>query len=402
MSDSPKNILWIRTDAIGDNVLASGMLPHIREHYPGAEITVLCQERLEQLYAASPYVDKIISFNWWKAFHDEPYRQEILARVQSVKADLALNSVYSREALNDFFAIGSFAPERIALHGDESNIREDLRDANNTAYTRIISTEGAVKPEMERHRDFLHGLGIDVSPLQPLVWTTEEDERFADDFFACHGLDPRKTVAFYPSGQWEGKFYERYPEALSGVLREKDLSVIAFGGEGERELNSRLLRELGVHGINAAGETTIRQAAALIRRCSVGIGADTGTAHIACAVGTPHVVLLWGGHFGRFFPYSPLTSIVCLPLECYGCNWKCSYSRPHCVKDIDPVVVEYAFRQTLECSSGAPRIFTQDYDSWQPVPSEPRWDLYVRFLDPRAVVIVPVKTGQASSAINFS
>ena len=33
---SPKNILWIRTDAIGDNVLASATLPHIRERYPEA------------------------------------------------------------------------------------------------------------------------------------------------------------------------------------------------------------------------------------------------------------------------------------------------------------------------------------------------------------------------------
>ncbi|MDD2338360.1 MAG: glycosyltransferase family 9 protein, partial [Geobacteraceae bacterium] len=401
LDDAPKRILWIRTDAIGDNVLASGMLPHIRELYPRASITVFCQDRVAELYQASPCVDEVLAFNWWKAFHEETYRQEILGKVQAINADQTLNSVFSREALNDFFAIGSFAPERIAMHGDESNIRADLRDENNSAYTRIVSTGGAQKTEMERHRDFLQGLGISAPALQPLIWTTLEDERFADEFFSRNGLDPQKTVACYPSGQWAGKFYERYPEALKGPLMENGLSVIMFGGAGEKDLNSRLLGQLGVRGVNAAGETTIRQTAAIIRRCRIGIGADTGTAHIACAVGTPHVVLLWGGHFGRFFPYSPFTSVVCLPLDCYGCNWKCPYTRPHCVKDIDPVVVETAFRETLAAQNDRPRIFTQDYDSWLPGPGEPCWGLFTQYVDTRAVTIVPVHGEQVLRTGNF-
>jgi len=398
----PERILWIRTDAIGDNVLASGMLPYVRERYPSARLTVLCQERVAQLYQDSPCVDQIISFDWWKAFHEEPYRKQILGQIQAVHADLTLNSVFSREALNDFFAIGSFAPERIALHGDESNIRGNLRDENNTAYTRIIPTEGALKSEMERHRDFLQGLGISAPALQPLIWTTADDDRFADEFFSRHGLDPQKTVACYPSGQWAGKFYERYPEALNGPLLDNGLSVIMFGGAGEWELNARLLDDLDVPGVNAAGETTIRQTAAIIRRCRIGVGADTGTAHIASAVGTPHVVLLWGGHFGRFFPYSPLTSVVCLPLECYGCNWQCSYSRPHCVKDIHPSVVEAAFRETFTGGSEQPRLFTQEYDSWTPGPGEPKWDYFAQFINPRAVTIVPVSVKEDDRLVNYS
>lgn len=396
------SLLYIRTDAIGDNVLASAILPNLRVHFPYAKITMLCQDRVVELYDACPYVDGMISFNWLKAFHEESYRQEILGKVQALNADLTLNSVYSRDALSDYFAIGSCSSQRVALHGDESNIRKALRDENNTAYTLIIPTAETPKPEMERHRDFLQGLGINTPPLHPTVWTTAEDERFAVEFFLRHGLDPKNTVACYPSGQWAGKFYERYPEALAVPLRENGFSVIMFGGSGERDLNAQLLNELGVQGVNAAGETTIRQTAAIIRRCRIGIGADTGTAHIACAVGTPHVVLLWGGHFGRFFPYSPLTSVVCLPLECYGCNWQCSFSRPHCVKDIDPVVVETAFRETLAESSGLPRIFAQDYDSWHPGPGEPKWDFFTRFINTRAVTIVPVAGKEDSKLVNFS
>ena len=43
-----------------------------------------------------------------------------------------------------------------------------------------------------------------------------------------------------------------------------------------------------------------------------------------------------GGHFGRFLPWSPLTSVVCQPLPCYGCNWECRFERVHCVVDVEP------------------------------------------------------------------
>src|SRR5207248_1789299 len=44
--ENVKRLVWIRSDAIGDNVLASSMIPHIRNHYPSAHITVVCDKRI--------------------------------------------------------------------------------------------------------------------------------------------------------------------------------------------------------------------------------------------------------------------------------------------------------------------------------------------------------------------
>jgi pyruvate-formate lyase-activating enzyme len=108
-------------------------------------------------------------------------------------------------------------------------------------------------------------------------------------------------------------------------------------------------------------------------------------------VGTPNVIMLGGGHFGRFMPYSPLTSTVCLPLSCYGCNWRCRHARAHCVQDVAPEVVEVALREALERGSPRPRLYLQHW-SFAPGPPDTEPFFNVDMLPPMlldATCVVP-------------
>jgi len=385
-----KNILWVRTDSIGDNVLAASMLPHIQEKYKDAKITVVCQEHIAELYETCPYVDNIIVFNRKRALEDGQYRQEIIDRLRAPKPDLSLNSVFSREPLTDVFAIECGARQRVALEGNLSNISAEFRDKNNRFYTQLLASEGEHKLELERHRDFLRGLCIDVPSLKPIVWIASEDEKFADSFFRENSLNPDQTIALFAGVQYEVRLYEKYGKSLSEFCKENQFNVIALGSKCEHGINQRNLDEIGVRTVNLSGKTTIRQSAAILKRCRLAVGAETGLAHISCTVGTPNVILLGGGHFGRFMPYSPLTSIVCLPLQCYGCNWRCSNQRVHCVKDIRPEVITEAIRQSLAGPSKKPRVFVQDTSPWKPKPGQPQWKPFEDFLNINAVEVIPV------------
>ncbi len=141
--------------------------------------------------------------------------------------------------------------------------------------------------------------------------------------------------------------------------------MIALGGAEDSAMNLSNLNDAGVRSVNLSGKTTLLQAAAILRRCRLAVGAETALAHIACAVSTPNVVLLGGGHFGRFMPYSALTTVACLPLACYGCDWKCKYDRVHCTWDMDPSVLSAAFSHALDNPGGAyPKVFCQSAESW--------------------------------------
>jgi len=373
-------ILWIRPDSIGDNILAMATLPHLRARRPDAAIAVFCQEHIAELYEACPAVDRVITFNRMRALQDEAYLTAVLRQLQELRADICLNSLYSRDLLADFFATRSGAQERIALMGDLSNTSAADREAYNRFYTSILTSAGEHKPEIERHQDFLRGIGITGERLKPSIWTFPDDTAFSDRFFKEQGFEPEKTLALFAGAQFGVRLYDKYGAGLAAFCRENGFSVVALGSAGDYGINQHNLDAIGVTTANLSGATTLRQGAAILSRCRLAVGAETGLAHMACAVGTPNIIVLGGGHFGRFIPYSPLTSVICLPLECYGCNWSCRYERVHCVRDVSPAVIAEALRHSLAGRPDHIRYFVQGDSLWKPEDGGPARNLSARFM----------------------
>src|SRR6185503_551818 len=225
------------------------------------------------------------------------------------------------------------------------------------AYTHLVSIGPENRTELSRHQAFLRALGLQANDLQPRVWTQPEDDAFADGIFAEHDLQPEQTIALFPGAQHDCKVYPRLADAVQNLT---GFRFVILGGANEVSLASHLQSALPNRCVNLAGQTTLLQMAAIIRKCRLYVGADSAGAHMACAVGTPNVVVVGGGHFGRFLPYSPLTSAVALPLDCYGCNWACRFERPHCVKDIDSKLVSRAISDALNGPSQKPRLYLQN------------------------------------------
>lgn len=375
-----KNIIFVRTDAIGDTVLASSMLQHIYEKFSPARITVLCQNHIKELYECCPYVDSVVGFDKEKASKEEYYRSQVVQFLRNCNADMVLNTVYSREWLTDFFATGCGARERIAFLGDLSNMSGEDKESGNSGYSKLLESPGEFKSELKRYNDFLAGIGITSEPLVPEIFFSDDDNNFADFFFEGNGLKPERTIALFAGAQQELKNYTRYGDALSNQCDENDLFVIALGDPASAEMNRVNLQSIRTNKKDFSGQMTLRQCAAIIKKCRLAVGADTSLAHIACAVGTPNVILLGGGHFGRFMPYSPLTSIVCLPLECYNCNWQCKYPIPYCIQGVSADVMQRAIMQTLAETCQYPRMFVQSIDRWSPPPQGPMWRQMTQYI----------------------
>jgi ADP-heptose:LPS heptosyltransferase len=357
-SRSNDTLLYIRTDAIGDALLSNSMIPQLRSQWPESHIAVLCQDRTAELYEACPFVDEVVPFERARALVDEGYRNALLDRIRALGADRVLCPLYSREVLTDLLVGASQAPVRIGMEGDLSNQSAEDKIKTDRLYTRLIPSREGAASELDHHQDFLTGLGIEAAPLNPLVWTTEEDQAFAEALFSKHGLGTQPVLALFPGANHHHKVYRRYAEALKGVVEARGFRVLGLGTAGEREVVQAELDCLGGGSLNLAGDLTLRQAAALLNRCTLAVGADSALAHLACAVGTANAVVLGGGHFGRFLPYSRKTVAAVLPLDCYLCNWQCPYARTHCVRDLAPEVLSRAVELALE-PSDRPRLVAQ-------------------------------------------
>jgi glycosyltransferase involved in cell wall biosynthesis/ADP-heptose:LPS heptosyltransferase/Tfp pilus assembly protein PilF len=361
-SSKYKGILWLRTDSIGDAVLGAGMLPVMRRYFPNSRITVVCQELCKEIYELCPSIDDVITIPDGHRWQGADQFSQFLKDVKRAAPDLLLNSVYSLHGISDIPNL-DFIPRRIAM-----------RQSAVTRYTDIVETPRGCLPETERHKAFLKGLGIHNCPsIDPVMWLDQADHGFADEIFSKYELVPQNTIAIFVGSRLGIKQYFQWGKALSGVCQERDFKVIALGDKEDFELSQWQLEIIKRPAINLCGNTTLRQAAAILGKCRLAAGTDTSLAHMACAMETDNVVVLGGGHFGRFFPYSSRTIVVCSPMGCYGCEWRCQYRRPKCIQDIAPEFIEMAINQALDCKAAKPRVFAQTQDSSFPQGQAPLW-----------------------------
>ena len=105
------------------------------------------------------------------------------------------------------------------------------------------------------------------------------------------------------------------------------MRVAVVGAPSDRELAQRVCT--GNHAVNLAGQTTLKELAALLERATVHICGDTGSAHIASALGTPVVGLYGPTNPRRSCPYGQLERVV----STYGTCPDCA-EHPRCKSDL--------------------------------------------------------------------
>lgn len=319
-----KSIIWLRLDSIGDAILSSSMLPYIKERFNNASITVVCQEHVARLYEECPFVNDII-ITPFDARDASPERfRNIPERIKGKNPDMLLNSVFSAHYLSDMSSL-TYIPERFSFRGDD--------------YNNIIPNKGQWELELLKHQRFLSGLGIQVPSLQPQVWLSSDDEVKAKSM-----TNSNKYIVLFAGVRTRERFYDRYWEALKGFNH----FIIVLGSGKDYDLNQEQLDKSGCKGLNLSGKLSLRQSIAIIKLAKLAVGGETGLAHAACAVGTPNVILLGGGHYGRFMPYNSLTSIIDNKTNCFQCNWFCKSGLNYkCIKEIKPSKIKEAINKCL-------------------------------------------------------
>jgi tetratricopeptide (TPR) repeat protein len=223
-----------------------------------------------------------------------------------------------------------------------------------------------------------------------MIWVTNEDREFAKNLLSGKEFNSHRYIVLFAGAQYALRSYPNFGKAIAKISKEKKLSVVALGSKEDYEINQTNLNDIEGSTLNLSGKTTLRQAAAIIENAVFAVGAETGLAHIACAVETPNIILLGGGHFGRFMPYSNLTSVVALPLDCYKCDWKCEFNHAYCIKDVDYKTIEEAVSKTIINRSDKTRVFIQTNYLPQINANSPGWYLDNELLSNKDVEIIEV------------
>ena len=154
---------------------------------------------------------------------------------------------------------------------------------------------------------------------------------------------------------------ERFAEVGSQLLNEGLGLPIIVGGPGESELADALIQQWG-SGLNACGAFSPMGSGALLARCRLMIGLDTGTTHLARAAGTP-VVGIYGdrGPQTDWHPYGREVRVLRAYQSCGGCMAEdCPVAGHPCMTQITVPMVMEAVKNLLSEVSGYGRAEGQE------------------------------------------
>ena len=331
-----KLVLLVRQDAIGDFILWLDTAKEYRKYYPpeNCKIILIGNALWSDLAKGWPFWDEVLPVNV-KAFKAlSRYRWNILQKVRNFGAEIAIQPTYSREFYHgDSLIRASNASKKVSSAGNMSN-RDQLKSIlADRWHTELIPSSPEQLSELERNAEFFSGF------IKKLYLPSYPELELSGD---CN-IQELKCNSFYILSLGANKKYREWPYKYYAKIAQKIhkktgwLGLIC-GAENEFYLGEHIKKLCDAPLQNYTGQTTLSELTCLLAKSQILISNETGTAHIANAVGTPTVCILGGGHFGRFVPYPELSGkinnlkVVYHKMPCYGCDWKCVYH----IKDEDP------------------------------------------------------------------
>lgn len=309
MAAEPSRILIVRVGALGDTLMVTPLLRLLHKRYPNAEVDFFCSRLAAPLLELNPHVTNLFSLqgrNLPLALSIE--KRRLVRKMRDREYDLA-------------FLLESARRYRILLEragpGRIRSFAEVPFDPSRHAIYNNLNVAGM--PDVAED-----AWNMDL-PLAP------DDEAAADRFLAAFPA-PRIGVhmGWGPQGRkrrqalrLRGWDLGNFVELIRKMIAIDGIHVILTGSAEDARSTKSVAGQMPpgrVHSI--AGQTGVRELAAIIKRLDLLISVDSGPAHMAAALGTP-LVVLWGpGRLQQTRPVSNLSPVRILrhPVWCAPCQ----------------------------------------------------------------------------------
>ena len=333
------DILVIRTDQVGDFLLFAPSFDLIKKKFPDSKLVFIGNSCLKDLVSHYKAIDEFIPINFKKFKINLLYFWKTINFLKKINLKLVLYPTYSRSREGDEISSLVYSKEKIAFDGDCCNLSKSLKIKNNKFYTKLIKSKHSWLTEVDRNKEFLNFLDIETSEYRTYFNPTPEEIFEAKKIIKELNLEENSFVVIFPGAGWCGRIwpFEKFSKIIK-LLRESNFQVVLAGGPKEFFIEEEINYFLDQPVKSLIGKTgNLGVLAAIISLSKFYFGSDTGPAHLARAVSCPSLIILGGGHFGRFFPYGDLEKcqIINKNMSCYNCNWFCIHSQVKCINNIE-------------------------------------------------------------------
>ena len=307
-----RRIAAFHLNQIGDLIFSLPTLEALQLRFPEAKIVSVLRPNLVELMQASPYVDEILvrSGGWVNEMR--------LVRASRAR-DFDVAVAFSQSASTVLQALGCGASKRIGF------VDADLSFLLNHK----VHLRGLPWPGKLARLAVCMGAAAPRESYAGMLAIPQACRERAKQLLQTCGIDDRARVAAIAPGAsarqrhktWEA---DRFAGVADHLHAAYGATAVIVGGPGDEPDAARIAAAMSAPSVDLAGRTSTGELAAILERCAITVGIDSGPIHVAAAMGTPVVALFGPTDPTRTAPRGEGHEIVTAGLPCSPCARACS------------------------------------------------------------------------------
>ncbi len=313
-------ILFIKLSAIGDVVQTLPALEVIKKTYPGSQITWVAEEAAAGILEGHPLIDKLLISrrkNWVRMLRNPSTTMKGLKGIFGFFRELSSTHYDIAIDFQGLLKSGII----IGLVNAKRKIGFDrTRELSYLFLNEKLPAYDIEKHALERYLDVARYLGAhDPSPTCTLP--IEKELIAARQRAEELRRQGRRLVVINPVARWKTKLWpeRKFAELADRLIAERSAAVVFTGSPDDRPVVERIRGMMKGRAGNRAGETTLKELAALAAVSDLFITTDTGPMHLAAAAGAKVLALFGPTAPWRTGPYGSSHIVVRKGLGCSPC-----------------------------------------------------------------------------------
>jgi len=360
---APKSIILFRLDALGDLVLTTPLIRELKRSFSGTPLTVVAQPPSASILQTNPHIDELLTLpvvrTRWLPAHARRFFSALRfywCKLRRRSFDIAISPRWDTdEHLATFLCLLTNAGARVGYCGYTSFGKRRYNRGFDRAFD-ICLEPGPPQHEVEKNLAIVKALGGAVHEKRLEIHLTAEDEQHADR--QLRSLPDNCTlVALGIGAQSKGRRWplERYAAVICDLTMQYPVYAVITCSPSEHAEAVRLAGMLSTRAV-ISDNANVRESCALLGRCDLFIGNDSGAAHLAAAMKCPTIVISRHPKAGdaahsnspaRFAPWSPSARVLQPDRGLEGCEARCTHIEPHCITQITVAEVVRAAKGML-------------------------------------------------------
>ena len=338
-----RKIIVVDLGFLGDTVHLVPALWELKRNYPQAALHVLTSTVGQEVLRLAPWIERTWGLEMYAETRTLTQQWETMMALRRERFDLALNFSASDRAV--FLTALTGARFRLCARGERWHF-----------YNRLLVPDWAPPPDadtivFEQHRTVLAACGLNLAPPRFELQVDEVSEKWAA------GVVPPLALHISPNSakvtrEWPLKHHGALLQTLWAGNPQLQVMLSGSGKARERERLQALATNLNDPRLHLLPPNlSIPQLAAMLKRCRLHIGPDSGVLHLAVALGVPTISFFREqGSYKSFMPAGPNHRVISMPCHCIDhLEAPCErLGQAECFAQIDPARVAGLVREQLD------------------------------------------------------